>query len=86
MKGAPQSSNSGGALDTQPQRSLQHGSSSSASVASLGLSEAEQGIEMVVKRHVDSAQLLSKAAGEISFRLPKADASKYAISIIDILH
>ena len=45
-------------------------------MASLALSEAEQGIEVVVKRHVDSAQLLSKAAGEISFRLPKADASK----------
>lgn len=81
VKGLPQITDSSEELETlasqpQPQRSLQHGRSSSVSVASMALSEAEQGIEAVVKRHVNSSQLLSRAAGEISFRLPKAEASK----------
>lgn len=79
VKGAPQASpGSSSTLDAQrlqPQHAHQR-QPSTASVASMALSEAELGIDAVVKRHVDSAQLLSRAGGEISFRLPKGDASK----------
>lgn len=79
VKGTPQESrDSSSSLDAQrpPPRHVHRRQSSTASVASVALSEAEAGIESLVKRHVDSAQLLSRAGGEISFRLPKADASK----------
>ena len=82
VKGTPQpSSASGSSLDGQrapPPGSGHQRQSSAASAASAALSEAGAGIEALVRRHVDTAQLLSRAGGEISFRLPKADAPRCA--------
>ena len=79
VKGAPQSSPaSSSVLDAQhePAHTLHQRQPSAASISSVALSETELGIEAMVKAHVDAAQLLSRAGGEISFRLPKGDASK----------
>ena len=45
-------------------------------MASGSMSELENGIDAVVRRHVPDARLLSSAGGEIAFRLPKSDAAK----------
>ena len=77
VKGAPQAlPGSSSAVGTQGAQHAHQRQPSASSVASVALSEAELGIDAVVKRHVESAELLSRAAGEIAFRLPKGDAPK----------